>query len=232
MVNNVLDHSNAKFLQVQLTKTAVSVSLIVRDDGIGLFKKVARAMHVSDPRLALLELSKGKFTTDPKRHTGEGIFFTTRAFDRFWIRSSQLLFCHSRRGDVWNETIDKDTADLPGTIIRMELVLPSARQLKNIFSEFSSGPEDYRFAKTKIPLRLATFGDERLLSRSSAKRVLARVEQFDEVTLDFAGMASIGPAFADEVFRVFAREHPKTELIPINANEQVTQMIRRAQNTP
>ena len=38
-----------------------------------------------DKRQALFELSKGKFTTDPSRHSGEGVFFTSRMFDDFEI---------------------------------------------------------------------------------------------------------------------------------------------------
>jgi hypothetical protein len=113
----------------------------------------------------------------------------------------------------------------------MELLRPSITVMQDVFGRFSSGPEEYRFARTQVPLKLATFGDEPLLSRSSAKRVLLRADRFDEVCLDFSGVRSVGPAFADEIFRVFANAHPKVELVAINANAQVTQMIRRAQAT-
>ena len=42
-------------------------------------------------------------------------------------------------------------------------------------------------------------------------------------------MASVGQAFADEIFRVFANEHPGVELIAIHAQPEVQQMIRRAE---
>ncbi len=111
----------------------------------------------------------------------------------------------------------------------MSLLTPAIRTLADVFARFSSGPEDHRFAKTHVPLKLATFGDETLVSRSSAKRVLSRVDRFEEVFLDFAKVRSIGQGFADEIFRVFANEHPNVRLIAINANEPVTTMIRRAQ---
>jgi hypothetical protein len=41
---------------------------------------------------------------------------------------------------------------------------------------------------------------------ASAKRVLGRGDRFDEVLLDFKGVSSIGPAFADEIIRVFASD--------------------------
>jgi len=47
--------------------------------------------------------------------------------------------------------------------------------------------------------------------------------------MDFAAVKSIGQGFADEIFRVFALANPAVQLIPVNANEQVTSMIRRAQ---
>jgi hypothetical protein len=116
-----------------------------------------------------------------------------------------------------------------GTTVLMEIAMKSRRTAKQVFDKFSSGPDDYAFAKTVVPVRLAKVGDENLVSRSQAKRLMQRVERFRTVVLDFAGVASIGQAFADEVFRVFANAHPRVELIPMHAVSQVQQMIRRAQ---
>jgi anti-sigma regulatory factor (Ser/Thr protein kinase) len=226
MVNNAIDHSEGTELKLHSWRTGISFSVRVSDNGVGIFQKVARELKLCDPRQALLELGKGKFTTDPERHTGEGVFFTSRSFDRFSLRSSNLLFWRQATSDDW--LVDVEDRSYSGTRVTMSLLLPARRQLEEVFRKYSSGPEDYRFAKTHVPLKLATFGDESLISRSSARRVLARVERFDEVLLDFKQVRSIGPAFADEIFRVFATEHPKVELISINANEQVTVMIRRA----
>ncbi|HEY7090783.1 MAG TPA: DUF4325 domain-containing protein [Tepidisphaeraceae bacterium] len=226
IVNNAIDHSEGKNLQARFRQTAVSIELSVIDDGLGIFQKIASSLKLSDPRQALLELGKGKFTTDPARHTGEGVFFTSRSFDRFSLQSSDLLFARSAATGEWLTEEDKAHR---GTRVTMSLLLPARRSLAEVFKRHSSGPDEYRFAKTHVPLILARFGDESLLSRSSAKRVLARIERFDEVLLDFKGVKSIGPAFADEIFRVFASRHPKIQLIVINANEQVTSMVRRAQ---
>jgi anti-sigma regulatory factor (Ser/Thr protein kinase) len=227
MVNNVIDHSKAVQLTVGVTLTQASVTLTVTDDGVGIFQKIASALGLADPRLALIELSKGKFTTDPARHTGEGIFFSSRSFDRFAIRSANLLFYHSTRTDDW--LVDTKDKSFTGTRFSMGLITPTSRDHSEVFKKFSSGPDDYRFSKTHVPLDLATFGDESLVSRSSAKRALARVQGFEEVLLDFRSVNSVGQAFADEMFRVFANAHPNVKLIYINANEQVTGMIRRAE---
>lgn len=65
------------------------------------------------------------------------------------------------------------------------------------------------------------------MSRSQARRLVARFERFRHVVLDFAGVEEIGQAFADEVFRVFAAGHPSVELRPINAAPAVMAMVRR-----
>ena len=59
---------------------------------------------------------------------------------------------------------------------------------------------------------------------------MQRVDRFRTVVLDFAGVDTIGQAFADEIFRVFANAHPNVELIPLHAATDVQQMIRRAQD--
>jgi hypothetical protein len=82
---------------------------------------------------------------------------------------------------------------------------------------------------TVIPVRLALDGDAPLMARSEAKRLLAGIAPGTGVVLDFAGVDSIGPAFADEVFRVFRQHHREIELLEIHATPQVQQMIRRAQ---
>ncbi len=77
-----------------------------------------------------------------------------------------------------------------------------------------------------ITVDLSGRGD--LITRSQAKRLMQRVERFKTVVLDFTGVAGIGQAFADEVFRVFANAHPDVELVSVHAVPAVQQMIRRA----
>lgn len=229
MVNNAIDHSEGKKLTVTVISKDGEADLWVSDDGIGIFRKIAAALELPDDRLALLELSKGKFTTDPARHTGEGVFFTSRAFDHFEIASGGLEFDHlvGFDKDVLTEASPKRVRS--GTTINMSIATDSPRTLRQVLEEYSSGPDDYSFAKTIVPVRLAQIGDENLISRSQGKRLMQRVDQFRCVTLDFTGVATIGPAFADEIFRVFAREHPNVEIVPIHAAPDVQRMIRRAE---
>ena len=226
MVNNAVDHSEGRALQVLVDRRADHVTLLVGDDGVGIFRKIARALELYDDRLALLELSKGKLTTDPRRHSGEGVFFTSRMFDRFRIVSGPLAFDHDGAGA--DLLLDVDRSDT-GTLVLMEIAADSPRTAKEIFDAYSSGPDDYTFAKTVVPVRLARIGDENLVSRSQAKRLLQRVDRFRTVVLDFDGVASIGQAFADEIFRVFANDYPHVELVPVHVQPDVQTMIRRAE---
>jgi hypothetical protein len=90
--------------------------------------------------------------------------------------------------------------------------------------------DDYAFDRTVVPVDLANYGADELISRSQAKRLLARLDLFKRVVLDFRNVDTIGQAFADQIFRVFAREHPETELLPVNASPAVQQMISRARS--
>ena len=78
-----------------------------------------------------------------------------------------------------------------------------------------------------VPLRFAQHEGETLVTRSQAKRVANRFERFKHVELDFTGVSEIGQAFADELFRVFARAHPEIRITPINTEPAVARMIRR-----
>ncbi len=101
----------------------------------------------------------------------------------------------------------------------------------HLFEQFTgSEDEDFAFNKMVVPIKLALYEGERLVSRSQGKRILNRVEKFKTVMLDFSGVDLIGQAFADEVFRVFVRQHPEIELIPVHENESIRRMIIAARS--
>lgn len=224
MFNNALDHSEGTQIAVYIRKNAAETMMQISDDGVGIFRKIQSALQLLDERHAVLELAKGKFTTDPKNHTGEGIFFTSRMFDDFWIVSGGVAFSHEfGKKEDW---IQEPAKPNNGTNVFMNLHNHTSRTTRKVFDQFSSD-DDYTFNKTIVPVNLAKYGDDNLISRSQAKRLLARIELFKIVILDFKGVPTIGQAFADEIFRVFANEHPNTELVPVNANSEVKRMIER-----
>lgn len=229
MFNNARDHSDGQTVTVAIRKTAVSTEMAIMDDGIGIFRKIQREMNLLDERHAIFELSKGKLTTDPSRHSGEGIFFTSRMFDAFNILSGGCFFSHEIESDK-NWLLERDNPSF-GTSVSMRLANHTARTTRKVYDSFTSGePDDQAFTKTVVPVRLAQYGNDKLVSRSQAKRVMARVELFKTVVMDFENVPAIGPAFADEVFRVFPLAHPEVSVVAIRTSTDVRRMILRAQS--
>jgi hypothetical protein len=224
MFNNVIDHSGGDTVTLRFQKTATTAEFVIGDNGVGIFRKIQDHLGLLDERHAILELAKGKLTTDPANHTGEGIFFTSRMFEDFDILSGGIFFTHRFDDD---EDWILESRGAAGTWVWMRLNNHTARTTKKIFDQFTSG-EEFGFTKTVVPVRLAQYGDDKLVSRSQAKRLLARVDRFKTVIFDFESVDSVGQAFADEIFRVFDAKHPEIDLIAIKANSAVKRMISRA----
>lgn len=226
MLNNAIDHSESEAVFVNLKQTADFLEIVINDNGIGIFKKIKNELGLSDELEAIKQLAKGKLTTDPKRHTGEGVFFTSRIFDRFIIMSGDLYFSHIVTNNDW--LIEDRDNSIPGTYVRMIICTKSERQIKDVFDKHTATEEDFGFSRTRVPVSLLQYGTDNLVSRSQAKRVVSRFEMFKEVYLDFEGVPMIGQAFADEIFRVFQNAHPEVSVYPMNANPFVQSMIQRA----
>lgn len=228
MVNNVIDHSEGKYVYMSVHRRTDDIILYISDDGEGIFKKIHRLCNLADEKQAILELSKGKLTTDPENHTGEGIFFTSRIFDRFEIESFGLNFSHDDRFEY--DFLEDSDFDLmvSSTAIIMKIKRNSKRLIKDVFDNFTSDDNgSFQFDKTIIPVKLAKYKNEKLVSRSQAKRLLVRIENFKNIILDFKDINFIGQAFADEIFRVYANKHKDIILAPTNTNEDVEKMIKR-----
>jgi len=226
MINNAIDHSEGTKATIHIQQSAVNVEFLLHDNGVGIFNKIQKDLGLDEPRQAILELSKGKLTTDPSRHTGEGIFFVSRMFDRFVIYSEGFFYSPSEMG---YEDIPDLHDSAPGTKVSMSISLRSKRTSQEIFDRYASEvDDDFSFSKTDVPVSLARFGGDNLVSRSQAKRLLNRLHEFRQITLDFTGIDSVGQSFADEIFRVYARNHPGIELSAINTNPGIEKMIQRA----
>lgn len=220
MLNNAIDHSESQQALLELQISPVHIEMTVFDRGVGIFKKICAAFSLDDEHHAVLELAKGKLTTDPERHTGEGVFFTSRAMDTFLIMSKGLSLWHTISG---RDFLMDSTHDTNGTYVSMKIDTRSTRRLSDVFDAYAD--VEGGFTKTIVPVALAKYGDENLVSRSQAKRLLVRLERFREVILDFENVHTIGQGFADEVFRVFAKGHPQTTIRYANANAEIARMI-------
>lgn len=225
MMNNAIDHSDAEIVKVSVYKNYLTTTIVMGDDGVGIFKKIKEYYHYSSLDDAVNELFKGKLTTDSENHSGEGIFFTSRILDRFAVISDGKIFTHDKYYDVLRNLEDirsmKDWKDRRGTVVYMELSNYSKKILREVFDMFSD--VDGGFTKTQIPVK--NIYETYPVSRSQAKRLCQRFEKFEEVILDFKDIEEIGQGFAHEIFVVFQRRHPETTVVPQNANEEVLKMI-------
>lgn len=227
MFNNALEHSAGKDVEVNVLWQGETIELRVFDNGVGLFNKIRDAFDLENVRESILHLSKGKLTTDPENHSGEGIFFTSRAFDLFVISSYGLTYLRNNLEDDWFLESRK-TARKKGSWISMTIHRNSKRLLRGLFTHYSTDPETPAFDRTHILVGLSQLGDDRYISRSQAKRVLWGLDKFRSVVLDFKNVTTVGQAFVDEVFRVFRARHPEIAIDYTNANEDVMFMINRS----
>jgi len=219
--NNAIEHSEGKKIRVTIDENKIFTSMSISDDGIGIFRKIMTKFNLPDEKDALLELTKGKRTTDKRRHSGQGIFFTSKAFDNFYIVSNGIIY-----GSAPDKT--DHIKNKYSTLVYMGMSHNSNKNLKAVFDKFSTEiPGD--FDKTIVPIRLANSSD--LVSRSQARRILSGLELFREVILDFGDVEYVGQAFADEIFRVFTKMNPGTAITAQNANKEVQSMVNRALNT-
>jgi biotin operon repressor len=223
MINNAVDHSGSPAVHVWIRRNALYTIASIADDGEGIFLKIQRALGLFNARESILELAKGKLTTDPANHTGEGIFFSSKIFDAFKIRSGNLYFMNDE-GDP--DFLLEHPKDAPGTFVHLRLANDAKRTTKEVFDKFAA-PDECTFDRTVVPVRLAQYEGEKLVSRSQAKRLTMRFERFKIVMLDFSGVETIGQAFADEVFRVFHAAHSQIELVPFRMTPAVEGMVKR-----
>jgi anti-sigma regulatory factor (Ser/Thr protein kinase) len=221
--NNAIDHSNgtATFSEIEIKHNKLTIEIM--DNGIGIFKKIQEALRLDSIKEAILHLSKGKFTTDPSKHTGEGIFFTSRMFDSFSILSSDMYYTF--QDEDWFLSPEKNEKFGQGTLIKMVISLDSKRTTKEIFNQYTD--REIGFGKTIVAVGLSADPNDPHVSRSQAKRLLMGLEKFKSIVLDFKGVSSVGQAFVDEVFRVFENENPGITIRYVNANDDVESMIKR-----
>jgi len=229
LLNNAIDHSEGTSVTVSLRQTQSHVQLLVSDNGRGVFDKIHEAFSLEDPALAMLELSKGKLTSQPARHTGRGLFFTSKMADIFDLHANERAF--QRRewdGGGW---LPGRPLGRQGTSVYAAIALDSTRTLEGVLRTYSADGHGLAFERTVVPLRLITSKLAGLESRAQARRVTARLNEFRSAEVDFSGVPHIGHGFADELFRVFTAQQPSVELVPVNMSPAVATMvesIRRA----
>lgn len=223
LLNNAIDHSGGTNVTVSLRQTPSHVQLLVSDDGCGVFDQLARSFALDDPALAMLELSKGKLTSQPARHAGRGLFFTSRLADVFDLHANASAFQHREwEGSGWRPG---RALKHQGTSVYAAIALDTKRTLESVLQAHSVSGAGFGFERTVVPLRLLTTPLAGLDSRAQARRVAARLAAFKRAEMDFEGVPHIGHSFADELFRVLTPELGEVDLVALNMAPEVAAMI-------
>lgn len=226
MLNNAIDHSRSETVSASVSPSSDGLLFSISDRGIGAFEHVRRTKDLEDHVAAIQEISKGKLTTDPQRHTGQGIFFTSKAVDLFSLASNG-----------WKWTVDNKRNDTAiarclsheGTRVHFVIDPESERTLQSVFDQYTD-KESFAFDRSRTVVRLFEL-DASFVSRSEAKRLTRNLDQFAEVVVDFRNIVEVGQGFADDVFRVWQLEHPNTRLVPENMNEAVRLLVEQARGS-
>ncbi|MBH49908.1 MAG: hypothetical protein CMG69_04050 [Candidatus Marinimicrobia bacterium] len=221
VMNNVISHSEGKTCRIKILKNEGSISLKIDDNGVGIFSKLTEHFSLENKRHAILELSKGKLTTDPVHHTGDGLYFISRLFDSFILNSSGLVWKHDFNINEWSILPVKKNR---GTSVFLEISNFSNRTLRQVMQDYSSNG-GIIFDKTCIPVILAKLESENLFSRSQAGRITKNLDKFKEVCFDFKGVELVSHVFADEIFRVYRQINPHVILDWKNSSSEMEDLF-------
>jgi len=203
MLNNAIDHSQSEKCLVEMIIDEYNIQFGIRDYGIGLFFSISDKFNLPDENSAVGELIKGKTTTMQKRHTGEGIFFTSKVADEMYFRSHKVkLLFDNQKKDIFIEELK----NIQGTEVFFRIKKRTRKKLEDIFSIFAPEEFDYKFEKTRAMVKLF---QREYISRSEARRLYHGLDKFKVIILDFKGVKAIGQGFADELFRVFMQNYPE-----------------------
>lgn len=223
ILNNAIEHSASKIIKINFEKNLLGVKFVIRDFGVGVFKKIMKQFRLHSEVEAINHVLKGKQTTAPKAHSGEGIFFTSKVADVFLLESFGKKL---EIDNIKNNAFVKNIKPLKGTRATFVVNPKAKKNLRAVFSEYSG--KSFEFSKTKVLVRLGII-DSIFLSRSQARRIVFGLEKFKQIILDFTGVESVGQSFADEIFRIWQANHPHIKITTKNANENSLLMIKRSQ---
>ncbi len=225
MLNNAIEHSKSNRINIFIADKNGKIVFEILDYGVGIFNNIMAKKKLNNEMEAIQDLLKGKQTTAPQNHSGEGVFFTSKVADNFSVQSfgKKIIF-----NNLLDDVFIKDSSGIKGTKINFSIAKDSKKELNNIFRDYSG--ELFEFSKTKVKINLYEI-DNAFISRSQARRILAGLDKFKEIILDFKDIETVGQGFADEVFRVWKNTHPDIKIGYKNENENILFMIKRAQNT-
>ncbi len=231
ILNNALEHSGGSEIRIHVTTNCLYTTVSIVDDGRGAFTTLLDSMKDrgwKGPQIedAVVELLKGKITSAPLEHSGEGIFFTSKMVNQFFLWADDSIACWGNTQDLsvvkshilaYSSRIGK-----VGTYVMMTLENETETDIKKVFDTYADVEQG--FYKTVIPVYSACLYAQPV-ARSQARRICKRLEEFKEVILDFADVDFMGQGFSDEIFRVYALKHPEVTIRIQNATSDVVRMV-------
>lgn len=231
MLNNAIEHSRGQNIYIEVCSNVLFSKVTIMDDGVGAFRTLLEYMETHgwyQPQTedALIELYKGKMTSNASCHSGEGIFFSSKMVDEYVLWSDSRMYI----GGNGKEPKSVESHFLSyasrisrkGTVVSMSLENATQRKITEVFDMYTD--VDAGFVKTRIPIKEACINGEPV-ARSQARRICNRLDEFKEVILDFSNVEFMGQGFADEIFRVYAAAHAHVLLHPVNMLPTVERMV-------
>jgi len=225
ILNNAIDHSDGNKIIVKSELKSPLITFDISDNGVGIFNNIKRKKKLKNTVEAIQDLLKGRQTTMPQKHSGEGIFFTSKVAGRMVIYGSgkKIIF-----DNQINDIFVNDNPRRKGTRVVFSISKNSKKRIEDVFRQYTN--EKFKFTKTKINIKLYEF-DTELISRSQARRMLVGLEKFEHIVLDFEKVNFLAQGFADEVFRVWQKNNPKIKIEYRKTNDNVKLMIEHFLNS-
>ena len=149
MLNNAIEHSQSKNVEIIVKRNLDNIRFDIVDFGVGVFNNVMKKRFLKSRMEVIQDLLKGKQTTTPDSHFGQGIFFTSKMADNFVLESSnkKLIF-----NNIVDDVFIDNIKNLKGTRVIFIASLNSEKKIKDIFDKYSDN--NYEFDKTKIHVKL------------------------------------------------------------------------------
>ncbi|MBE6690957.1 MAG: hypothetical protein E7590_06695 [Ruminococcaceae bacterium] len=226
MMNNALEHAHASAIVCVVNRNRLCTIIGILDNGVGIFRRIQQDQKDRNGEMptaaeAASLLYAGGYSSEPKSHAGEGIFFTSRLMDHFVIRSDMQLFTPNEA-----DADDENSGErFRGTAVQMALDNDSTRELSQVMANYLD-PEN-GFVRTEIPVA-RFFGGDFPVSRSEARRLLSVLDSFREAELDFSGIEEVGRDFVHEFVALLDSEYPLLHLTIRKASPLVANAFRRA----
>ena len=153
MLNNAIDHSSSPDVDVSFDLTKGDGKFAIVDRGIESTRAFGPASGSRISLEALQEISKGKVTTQPEMHSGQGIFFTSKVADLFELEGNGLRWTVDNRRD---DVAIADVPTMPGTSVRFELSLTTSTDFAEISARYAQ--DDHQFDTSRIVVKLFESG--------------------------------------------------------------------------